>query len=125
MYNNIVTVGRAGKDSEKKQTSSGKLICEFNLAIDDNKKINGEWVNNTIWFKVSCFGLQAEKLEVKKGELVLVDGKLTEQKYINNDGVEVSRINIIADTVKKLIKEEKTQNQTSSKKVKEDDDLPF
>lgn len=123
MYNKIIIVGRAGKDSETKQTGTGKVVCEFSLAVDDNKKINGEWVNNTIWLKVSCFGLQAEKLQVSKGEIVLVDGKITEQKYKNKEGAEITKISVIADNVKKLIKTEAKEKENQAKL--DDDDLPF
>ena len=70
MWHTIIIVGNLGRDPEMRYTPSGQPVTSFTVAT--NRKYNnsaGQQVNETIWFRVSAWGKQAEICNqyVKKG----------------------------------------------------------
>ena len=85
MFHTLIIVGNLGKDPEMRYTPSGQAVTSFSVA--SNRKYtssNGEQVNETIWFRISAWGKQAEICNqyLKKGSRVLVEGRLTPDKSI-------------------------------------------
>lgn len=97
MINVVVLQGRVAKDPEMKRTTSGESVCTFRIASDD---LYGK-SKKTIFMGVSAWGKQAEFCSkyFKKGMMVGVSGKLTQSKYTNRQGVEVTITEIMADHV--------------------------
>ena len=80
MYHTIIVVGNVGKDPEMRYTKSGQAVTSFNVATNrDYTTSDGNKVQETIWFRITTWGNQAEVCNqyVKKGMKVLVDGRLT------------------------------------------------
>jgi single-strand DNA-binding protein len=83
MYQKLVIVGNLGTDPEMRYTSSGQAVTHFNVATNrrwtDN---NGQQQEETVWFRVSVWGKQAEACNqyLSKGQKVLVEGRLTADK---------------------------------------------
>ena len=80
MYQTIIVVGNVGKDAEMRYTPSGAAVSSFSVATNRQyTQANGEQVKETVWFRVSAWGKQAEVCHqfVKKGMKVLVEGRLT------------------------------------------------
>jgi single-strand DNA-binding protein len=80
MYQTLIIVGNVGRDPEMRYTPSGQAVTSFSVAT--NRQYtgnNGEKIKETIWFRVSAWGKQAEVCNqyVKKGSKVLVEGRLT------------------------------------------------
>lgn len=78
-YHTLIIVGRLGKDPEMRYTPSGQAVT--NLSVATNRQYtsgSGEQVKETIWFRVSTWGKQAEVSNeyLHKGSLVLVEGRL-------------------------------------------------
>ncbi|MGL5034558.1 MAG: single-stranded DNA-binding protein [Microcystaceae cyanobacterium] len=82
---NVITlVGRAGRDPEVKYFESGKVVCNFTLAVDDPIRKASHKKNNTLdsympdWFDLEIWGKTAEIAAsyVKKGSLIGVQGLL-------------------------------------------------
>ena len=72
---NVVTlVGRAGRDPEVKYFESGKVVCNFTLAVNRPTKKSDE----PDWFDLEIWGKTAEVAAsyVKKGSLIGVHGSL-------------------------------------------------
>jgi len=83
MYHTIIIVGNVGKDAEMRYTPSGAAVASFSVATNRQyTSSNGEQVKETVWFRVSAWGKQAEVCNtyVKKGMKVLVEGRLTSDK---------------------------------------------
>jgi len=79
MYHTIILVGNLGKDPEMRYTPSGQAVT--NLSVATSRKYTGSdgaLVQETIWFKVSVWGKQAETTNqyLRKGSKVLVEGRL-------------------------------------------------
>lgn len=100
--NRMVITGNVGKDPELKYSNAGMAILKFSVADtsgkDDKKK--------TLWHSVTAFGELAENAAaaLSKGTRVVIEGKLTEDKYTNKDGVEVTRYQVLADDVMLSVK---------------------
>ena len=87
MYHKIITVGHLGKDPEMRFTPSGQAVTSFSIATSRQYTAgNGELVKETLWERVSVWGKAAEACNkyLKKGSLVLVEGRLTPDKSTGN-----------------------------------------
>jgi single-strand DNA-binding protein len=83
MYHQLIIVGNVGKDPEMRFTPSGQAVTSFSVAANRSYTTgNGEQVKETVWFRVTTWGKQAEVCNqyVKKGMQVLVEGRLTPDK---------------------------------------------
>lgn len=112
MYQHITIVGRLGRDPEMRYTPSGQAVTSFNVATDRQyTDANGQKVKETTWFRVSVWGKQAETTNqyLKKGLMVLVDGRLTPDPktggprvWKRQDGTEGASFEISANSVRFL-----------------------
>ena len=87
--NQILLIGRAGNDPEMRYTPSGTPVTSFSLAVNNNRRDqNGEWVEETEWFRVTAWERQAESVNqyLAKGRRVVVDGRLSTRQYTSNSG---------------------------------------
>jgi single-strand DNA-binding protein len=83
MFQSITIAGNLGKDPEMRFTDSGQAVCAFSVATSRKYTSgSGEKVEETIWFRVSAWGKQAEICNqyLKKGSKVLIVGRLTADK---------------------------------------------
>lgn len=82
-------IGRLGADAEKKNVNEKQLVS-FNLAENQKKvdKDTGEEKEYTIWYQCALY-LKSEKVisHLKKGNRVLVEGKISFEDYKGNDGI--------------------------------------
>jgi single-strand DNA-binding protein len=112
MYHTLIIVGNVGKDPEMRFTPSGQAVCSFSVATNRSYTANsGEQVKETIWFRVTAWGKQAEVCNqyIKKGMKVLVEGRLTPDKatgapriWTNKAGEPQSSFDVQANTVRFL-----------------------
>jgi len=87
--NQILLIGRAGNDPEMRYTSSGTPVTSFSLAVNNSRRDqNGEWTEDTEWFRVTAWERQAESVNqyLSKGRRVFVDGRLSTSQYTTNSG---------------------------------------
>ena len=112
MYQHITIVGRLGRDPEMRYTPNGQAVTSFSVATDRQyTDANGQKVKETTWFRVSVWGKQAETTNqyLKKGSMVLVDGRLTPDPktggpriWKKDDGSEGASFEITASAVRFL-----------------------
>lgn len=112
MFHTIIIVGNLGKDPEMRYTPSGQAVTSFSVATSRKyTSSNGEQVNETIWFRVSAWGKQAEICNqyLKKGSKVLIEGRLTPDKntggpriWQRQDGTSGASFEVTAQTVRFL-----------------------
>ncbi len=91
MSNNITITGRIAQDPELRFSGKGTAIC--NISVPDQKRRKndaGEWedASATTWFRVSVFGDKAEALaeQARKGDQVIVTGRLISREWTDKDG---------------------------------------
>lgn len=112
MYHTIIIVGNVGRNPEMRFTPSGQAVTSFSVATSRRYTAgSGEEVNETIWFRVSTWGKQAEICNqyVKKGSKVLVEGRLTPDKatggprvWNKKDGSAGASFEVTAQTIRFL-----------------------
>ena len=80
MYQRITLVGNLGGDPEMRYLPDGRAVTNFSLATNRrwNDRQSGEQREETIWWRVSVFGPQAESCNqfLSKGRQVLVEGRM-------------------------------------------------
>ena len=110
MFHTIIIVGNVGRDPEMRYTPSGQAVTSFSVATSRNYNSQGQNMKETIWFRVSCWGRQAEIASsyVKKGQKVLVEGRLVADPngnpriYTRQDGTPAASFEISATSLKML-----------------------
>jgi single-strand DNA-binding protein len=87
--NKIMIIGNLGADPELRYTPSGKAVTELRVAVNDNRKgPDGEWIEETLWFRVSVWEQQAERMaeQLRKGNKIYAEGQLRAREYEARDG---------------------------------------
>lgn len=112
MFHTLIIVGNVGRDPEMRYTPAGQAVTSFSVASNRRyTSSNGEQVNETIWFRVSAWGKQAEICNqfLKKGSRVLIEGRLTPDKasggpriWQKQDGTSAASFEVTAQTVRFL-----------------------
>lgn len=99
MFNRIILMGRLTKDPELKTTQSGVTMCRFSIAVDRAYSKGQE--KQTDFFDITAWRQTAEFVSkwFSKGKCILVEGKLQNNNYTDQNGVKQYRNAIIADNV--------------------------
>lgn len=129
-YNQVILSGNLCQDIELRQTPSGLSVARFTLAINRKSKSDKERI--TDFFEIVVWKQSAEFISkyAKKGDNILVCGKLQTEKWADKDGNNKSKIIIVADEVnivsKKSDSEPLYESQTKFDEVENNDsNLPF
>ena len=140
MFHTLIIVGNVGRDPEMRYTPSGQAVTSFSVA--SNRKYtssNGEQVNETIWFRVSAWGKQAEVCNqyLKKGSRVLIEGRLTPDRatggprlWQKQDGTSAASFEVTAQTVRVLTTRAESESSMAGDSgdmatAPAEDDIPF
>lgn len=99
--NRAILVGRLGSDPESKSTKGGN-VCRFNLATSE--KYTGrdrEKHEETEWHRIVVFGGFSEACMryLKKGSMVLIEGKIKTRAWETDSGEKKYVTEIIAARV--------------------------
>ena len=101
----IEVTGNVGTDPEIKfyDGKNGSFgVASFSIAYTPREKKGQEYVDGeTLWFRVSVLGKQAETIVdvVRKGDKVLVIGAFKVSSYVAKDGTNKNGFEIKADSV--------------------------
>lgn len=96
MLNNLSIAGRLTKDVELKKTKSGVAVCRFSIA---NDRTSGE-NKTTDFFEVTAWRKTAEFITnyFRKGDLIIITGRIETYEYTDNDGVTRKTVQINAQS---------------------------
>ncbi len=86
-FHTIIIVGNLGRDPEMRYAPSGDAVTSFSVASNRQyTDSSGQKVKETIWFRVSVWGKQAESVNtyLQKGSSVLIEGNLRPDKETGN-----------------------------------------
>lgn len=108
-FQKIVIVGNLGRDPEMRYTPGGQAVTNFSVATNRQYTASsGERVKETVWFRVSAWGRQAETVNqyLKTGSQVLVEGRMNPDKetgspriWNRQDGTPAASFEVTADRV--------------------------
>lgn len=103
MYlNKVFILGNLTRDPELKALPSGAQVAQFGLATNRVwRDKQGQKKEDTQFHNVVVFGRQAETTSqfVKKGDTVLIEGRIQTRSWDGQDGQKKYRTEIIADRV--------------------------
>ena len=85
--NKIILMGRLVRDPEVRYTQTGKVVCQFTIAVD-RPFSNQEGQREADFIPIIVWGKQAELCgnSLTKGQRVLVEGRLQIRSYDAKDG---------------------------------------
>ena len=112
-FNLAVLEGRLVNDPEIRQTQNGTMLCTFSIANNYSYYKDDELQEEVYFLDVTTWAKLAEQCSeyVKKGSRVLVNGRIKQNKWQDEDGVTHSRISIVAYQVQFLdFKDSNNQN---------------
>ena len=135
-YNKFIAIGNLAKDPELKILTSGTAVCKFNIAINRRYTQNGKTIDETCFVEIVVWGKSAEncKTYLTKGAQVLVEGRLNQENWTDNNGNNRYKLNVIADSVTFLNNKNQSQEPVTQESSPmeypdsdnaEDDDCPF
>ena len=97
-------------------TASGISRCKLRIACNERKKAdNGTWSDgDTNYFDIVLWRELAEAAgdELKKGQAVLVTGKVKINKYEDKNGVERTSVEITGEQIAAVVKANKAKETT-------------
>lgn len=107
MFNKFVLIGTVNKPCEKKFSDKGLKIGTLYISTYEKSK------NKDIDLKMSLFGdlVDAACYELKVGDLVIIDGKLSSNKWLNKNGELQITPQLIVSGYEKLVLPSKSMNQ--------------
>jgi single-strand DNA-binding protein len=113
----ITAQGNLVFDPDFTVTASGISRCKLRIACNERKKSdNGTWSDGeTSFFDVVLWRGLAEAAgdAFKKGQPILVVGKVRVSKYEDKNGVERTAVEITADEIAAVVKANKAKETTS------------
>jgi len=100
----MLVLGRATKDAEVLESKEGKKYARFSLAVNEMMGKGKKKEERSYFYNVLIFNKTYDKVDViKKGDLVMVDGRPDVDAYLSNDGEAKASIIVYANKWK-LIK---------------------
>lgn len=102
--NTWTITGRLGKDAEIKTFNDGNKVANLNVAVDDRKKnANGEYETTTTWVSAHLNNPSDKMVSaLKKGTLLMLQGKPYATTYRNKDGNDVVQMEMRVDRLEFL-----------------------
>jgi single-strand DNA-binding protein len=112
VYQRIILVGNLGGDPEMRYLPSGQAVTNFSLATNRrwNDPQTGQQRDETVWWRVSVFGPQAEACNqyLQKGRQALVEGRVRPDErgnpriWTGQDGTARASFEVTAERVQFL-----------------------
>ena len=116
--NKILVIGNLGSDPEMRYTPNGNAVTSFRVATNRRYKTSdGETREETEWFRVNAWNRLGETCNqyLQRGSKVYVEGTLTSDAYVSNDGEPRASLDIRATEVRFL----DSRNSASTSNVNE------
>ena len=106
-YNRVILMGNLTRDVELRAVGTSQ-VANFSLAINDRKKVDGEWVDDPVFVNCAAWGKTAGVLEqyAKKGDPIQIEGRLQMNQW-EKDGQKRSELRVLVDRLQ-LVKSKGT-----------------
>ncbi len=102
--NEVMLIGNITRDPELRYTASGDAVTGLSLAVNESwKDKSGDWKEKTHFIEVTLWRNLAEAAsELKKGDPVLVSGRLVRDSWTDKDGNKRASTKVEAKRVESL-----------------------
>jgi single-strand DNA-binding protein len=115
--NKIMLIGNLGKDPDMSYTNEGTAVTKFSLAVNRRTRTaSGERQEETEWFNIVAWRQLAETCNtyLRKGMKVFIEGRLQTRKFVGQDGVQRTVVEVIANDMEMLTPKSQMAGSTSS-----------
>jgi single-strand DNA-binding protein len=111
-FNRVVLAGNLTRDPELRFTQNGVAVCNFPIAVNRISSKKSEAVD---FFNVSCWRELGERVAnyKKKGDPILVEGRLQYRTWQAPDGTKRSAVEVVADRVQFLSRAQNPQPENN------------
>ena len=98
-YNKVILIGRLTRKPEMRHTASGTAIVNMCVAV--NRRLGKDDKQEVTYIDVNAWGKTAEFCEryFDKGSPILIEGRLTLEKWTDKQGQNRSALKVTAETV--------------------------
>lgn len=102
----VTATGNVVFEPDFKVTESGLSRCKLRIACGERKKVNNEWIDgDTTFIDVVLWRNLADAAgELRKGESIIVTGKLRVRNYETKDGNKGTSVEIEAQDIARTLK---------------------
>lgn len=109
-YNRVVVAGNVTRDVELKYISSGTAVADITLAINSVRKDKEEttFVDITLWARNAEVAAEF----VKKGDPLLIEGRLQLDKWENQEGEKRSKMKVVGEIMRFLRSKSESNSST-------------
>ena len=115
-YNKVILVGNLTRDIELRYAQSGTGIANVGIATSRKFTQNGEKKEEVCFVDITFFGRSAEVANqyLRKGSKILVEGRLTLEQWVDQNGQKRSKHSVTVETMQMLdSKGDNTQGQST------------
>jgi single-strand DNA-binding protein len=99
-FNRVILAGNLTRDPQLSYTPSNTPVCEFGMAMNRRwRDRDGNQKDEVCFVDVTSYGRQAETINqyMKKGNPMLVEGRLRYRQWTNKEGQNRTRLDVIVE----------------------------
>lgn len=110
-FNRAVLAGNLTRDPELRVTQTGVPVCSFSIAVNrvNSKSEAADFFNVSAWREMG----ETVATYKKKGDPILVEGRLQYRTWQAQDGAKRSTVDVVADSVQFLSRGTNPQAQAA------------
>jgi single-strand DNA-binding protein len=104
MFNRVILVGNLTRDIELRYSQSGSAIAKTAIATSRKFTVNGERREEVCFIDITFFGRSGEIANqyLRKGSKVLVEGRLTFEQWVDQNGAKRSKHSVTVENMQML-----------------------
>jgi single-strand DNA-binding protein len=120
-FNRVMLAGNLVRDPELRFTQNGVPVCSLSIAVNRVRSKSEE----VDFFNVSAWRELGETVAnyKKKGDPILVEGRLQYRTWEAQDGKKRSTVDVVADNVQFLIRSQNSQSEEAPSSQAEKDPM--
>lgn len=122
MINNVTLIGRLTATPELRQTTTGKAVVSFCIAVERRfDRATSDFINIVAWNKTAEF----VNKYFAKGDLIALTGSIQTRKYDDKDGNKRTAFEVLANDVSFCGTKKEKFSEPEFEEIKISGDLPF
>lgn len=121
--------GRLVADPDLRFTNSGKPVCSLRIATNKRvlDKTTNQWKNlaSYFWNVISWNDAEAITENLRKGDLVFIQGEMSQREWEDKNGVKRVEFEITASNVGRSMRDFARRDESRQRPPKEEEQVPF
>ena len=103
-FNRVVLAGNLTRDPEPRFSNNGIPVCELGIAVSERRGKGAEATERANFFDITAWRDVGDTIAnyKKKGDPILVEGRLQFRSWEAQDGSKRSKVDVVADNVQFL-----------------------